>query len=100
MFNPSVNLGPSLHFCYKISKYIKYFFLNFEIKYNSACRQPNDQITDSCRAVSSGNSSGTPCPGLTDERATKRLISKKKEMFPAIHNFRDTNCTHIFFMLK
>lgn len=44
---------------------------------------------------SSGNSYGTPCPRLTDERATKRLISKKKEMFPGIHNFRDTNCTHI-----
>lgn len=52
MFNPSVNLGPSLHFCNKISKYIKYSFLNFEIKYNSACRQTNDQITESCRAVS------------------------------------------------
>lgn len=32
MFNLSVNLGPSLHFFNKISKYIKSFFINFKTK--------------------------------------------------------------------
>lgn len=52
MFNLFVNLGPSLHFCKKISEYIKLFFLNFKTKYSlQTTKWPNYKIMQGSLSV-------------------------------------------------